>query len=376
MKIKEDPMDIKLVYDSRKEKWFYSYLNENGQRLKRTCRGCKTRTEAETFVSKLKIENKDTYLIKNIARDMYLKNSEHLIRLSMFGKKLTDPTLNQKRNYIDLIIKRFGNYRINEINFAEIAMELILDTKHSASWKNGYLDSFAAIYDETAWKCPKPIARPKFQRFIRNSKKADILTTEELTNLFKEENWKTKRDYVLFSTIISCGLRLGEARGLKLSQFIFEEKLLIVDGFCKNTGERTNFNKAGNESDLKIRVVPLPDELIILLKDFIAENKICCENNYIFTREDKKVVRQEYLEKTFKRAIKLAGIKVENRKLVPHSLRYTYITRLRRFLPVDLVQQIVGHSNSKMTDYYTRFGFDELQVKVAGALEAVNKLFI
>lgn len=369
-------MNIKLDYDSRKEKWFYSYLNENGQRVKRTCKGCKTKKEAESFITKLKIENKDTYLIKNIAKDMYLNNSEHLKRLAMFGKVLTERTLNQKRSYIDLIIRRFGNYRINEINFAEIAKELILDTNHSASWKNGYLDSFTAIYDETAWKCPKAIPRPKFQRFVRNSKKADIFSTEELISLFREENWKTKRDYVLFSTIISCGLRLGEARGLKLSQFIFDEKLLIVDGFCKNTGERTNFNKAGNTSDLKIRVVPLPDELIVLLKEFIAENQILNKNNFIFTREDKKVVRQEYLEKTFKRAIKLAGIKLENRKLVPHSLRYTYITRLRRFLPVDLVQQIAGHSNSKMTDYYTRFGVDELQVKVAGALEAVNKLFI
>jgi integrase len=64
-------------------------------------------------------------------------------------------------------------------------------------------------------------------------------------------------------------------------------------------------------------------------------------------------VRQEYLETVFSRALKTAGVEKDGRKLVPLSLRFTYVTRMRRNLEADTVKQLAGHSSVEMTDYYT-----------------------
>ena len=46
-------------------------------------------------------------------------------------------------------------------------------------------------------------------------------------------------------------------------------------------------------------------------------------------------VRQEYLRNVFRSVIKRCGIKTTGRKLVPHSLRFTFVTRMRRTLDVE-----------------------------------------
>ena len=363
-------MNIKIFKDNNKDIWYYAYT-DSGKRHKKICRNCKTKEEAQDYVSHLKLDKRDQYKIKNIAKNMYLENSEHIYRLNMFGKKFTVKTLNQKRSYIELIMEKFGEFYIDDINFSKIEMELLIDSKHSGSWKNGFLETFGAIYDETAWICSKPIPKPKFQRFVRNSKKADILTTEEIKLFLDKKNWKYERDFILYNIILFCGLRLGEARALRVSQFIFEKKILVVDGFLRSTGERTDFNKMGNTENKKIRIVPLPDILIDIVKNYINFHHLY-DNDFIFTRENGKPLRQEYLESVFKRVIQNANISLRNRKLVPHSLRYTYVTRLRRFLPVDLVQQLVGHSDSEMTNYYTKFGHDELLIKLKDSFDVIN----
>ncbi len=80
-------------------------------------------------------------------------------------------------------------------------------------------------------------------RFARNVRKADIYTTEELNRFFDNELWENSRDHLIFLCIASFGLRLGEARALQLRQFIFDKNAVVIDGFCKRNGERTNYNK-------------------------------------------------------------------------------------------------------------------------------------
>ena len=54
------------------------------------------------------------------------------------------------------------------------------------------------------------------------------------------------------------GLRISEGIGIKAKQFLFDQKMFVVDGFYKNDEKiRTNFNKKGSDEDRKIRVVPI-----------------------------------------------------------------------------------------------------------------------
>lgn len=150
--------------------------------------------------------------------------------------------------------------------------------------------------------------------------------------------------------------------------------MLVVDGFYKYEARvRTNFNKCGSAENQKFRVVPMPDELAIVMKKYI-ESKNLTDGDYVFTRYGVPL-RKHLLQKWFARAIELAGIKTEGRKLTPHSLRFTYITRMRRNVDGETVQKLAGHNSMEMTEYYTRAAIPEMVEAAKPAMEAANKLF-
>ena len=70
-----------------------------------------------------------------------------------------------------------------------------------------------------------------------------------------------------------------------------------------------------------------------------------------------------------------SGIEIGNRVLTPHSLRYTYITRMRREVAGETVQKIAGHTSLAMTDHYTRAAIPEMVAAVKPAVGAANRLF-
>lgn len=362
----------KVIYDNFKKRWMCSYENSTGKH-KRICHGCETEEEALEFL--YRISQKDNqFLIKNIAKDMYLPDGDHLKRLEQYGKKLCLKTIKQKRQVIELIVKEYGNVKIDNLDIRRVQQELINDG-HSPSWKNQYIETFNAIYDETAWKCDTPVRKPGFRRFIRHSKKADILTEDELDKFLEIRNWDDEKIYLFFKLVSNCGLRMGEARAIKIKQVYRDEHLLLVNGFCKNNGERTNYNKCGNSEETRIRFVPIPEKTLVLIEKYIKLENLGRED-YLFTRDGGTTpLRQEYLEKKFKKAVSKSEINPHNRKLVPHSLRYTYVTKMRQVLDIEKVQKIVGHSSPQMTQYYTRFEFSEMAKFAKSAIEAADKIF-
>ena len=363
---------VKLV--EKNSKFYYEFTND-GKTTRRICKNCKTKEEAKLFVSKLKLDNVSSpFLISNVAKGMFEKHSEHMNRLNNYGKNLSERTLGQKKLFIKLIVESFGNCRIDKLAIKDIEQHLLDDHIHSGSWKNFYLETFSNIYDETKWKCPTYIPRPKFQRFSRNSKKPDIFLTNELNSLLTESRWDNYSDYLLFVIIASCGLRLGEARALKVKQFDFQNRYLVVNGYCLRNGQRTTYNKCGSIDNDKLRVVPLPTDTVIQAMNWINKNKLA-EDDYLFSDQFGNPVTQDHLEWTFKKALKRAKINVNGRRLIIHSLRFTYVTRMRRNLPIEQVQRIVGHSSLEMTQYYTRNSIPELLESITPSFKVVDGLF-
>lgn len=62
-------------------------------------------------------------------------------------------------------------------------------------------------------------------------------------------------------------------------------------------------------------------------------------------------------------------------ELAPHSLRFTYITRMRRNADGETVQKPAGHNSMEMTEYYTRDAIPEMVEAAKPAVAAANKLF-
>ena len=90
--------------------------------------------------------------------------------------------------------------------------------------------------------------------------------------------------YLLFMCTVLCGLRMGDAIALRKSQFLFNQGMLVVDGFYRYESRvRTNFNKCGSAENQKFRVVPMPDELVLVMKKYIERQNLA-DGDYVFTR--------------------------------------------------------------------------------------------
>lgn len=369
---------VKTKSGKTTKRWYYWWNDPiTGIQHQKLIPNVSNQSEAYVYVSKLPdLTNQQRRITVNeIARKMFLPDSEHIRRLNQLGKKLTYRTLSNYRGYLKEVTKAFGNYFIEELTIPLVNGYLMNITDKSGSWKNSFLETLNHIYKEAPWYCNYPVVKPDFPRFARNSKKADVFTGEELIKFFDWENWGDGlRDYLLFLVMASCGLRLGEARGLRVRQFIVDSHALVVDGFCERNGNRTNYNKKGSDEDQKLRVTLVPDNTMSLVMKYIETNYLSKED-FIFQRDDGRPLRQEYLESVFRRVLAKAGIDSSYRKLCPHSFRFTYVTRMRRNLDAETVQKMVGHSSVEMTEYYSRAAIPEMVEGLTPARQAVNKLF-
>jgi len=148
--------------------------------------------------------------------------------------------MTESRGMTIRIVNDFGNTEVKELTVKEVVSHL-MDIDRSGSWKNRYIQILGEIYEEATWYGTSVIT-PSFPTFARNSKKADIFTTEELTKILKVENFPSELFYLFFLLCISEGLSLGEIRAVRCKQIFFDRKLIIVDGFCKKNGECMPYN--------------------------------------------------------------------------------------------------------------------------------------
>ena len=366
-------------------RWYYYFIDPvTGKKVQKVCSGCKTQAEAYAFVSKLpSLFEEKKITIKDIASTMFIPGSEHIERNKKLGKKWDKATLRDKRFCLNLIIQEFGELELKDLTIPMVT-EYLIGVDRSGSWKNNIITAIRDIYDEAPFMGVPYIPKPEFPSFVRNSKKKDIFTTAELNILFDERLWINLSDekyknhpqfdeghesiYLMLLCCANFGLRISEGIGIRANQFLFEERMFVVDGFYKNEEKiRTNFNKKGSEEDQKIRVVPIPDSIYEIMKYYIQKNNTG-PDDYVFLRYGHPI-RRWLAEKWFKQALEISGIEVGTRKLTPHSLRYTYITRMRREVAGETVQKMAGHTSLAMTDYYTRAAIPEMVAAVKPAVD-------
>ena len=372
-------------------KWYYYFVDPvSRKKIQKVCKNCKTQAQAYSFVFALPplIQEKKTTL-NDICEWMYFPGGPHLERMSKLGRTYDILTLKDKHNLLEIFLKEFGELELKDITIP-LATDFLSSFNRSGSWKNNFLTVIRDIYAEAPFHGVPYIPCPAFPNFIRNSKKKDIFTKEEMKALFNESVWLQVSDkryakhpqfdeghkaiYLMFLVAANCGLRIGEAIGIKVKQFLFDQKVLVVDGYFKHTTLiRTTYNKCGSEDNQKIRVAPLPDIILNILQNYFKAQGLGPED-YAFQRYGKPI-RNWLAEVWFKKAVEVAGINVGKRILTPHSLRFTYITRLRQNVAGETVQKIAGHTTLDMTNYYTIPDLAEMVAAVQPAVDAANELF-
>ncbi len=335
------------------KRWYYWFYGQDGKQKKRACKGCINKAEAQQYIAALPPLNNSlqkTSLIKNITAEMFIPGSAHVERRKQLGKSVKPLLLTECRHYIELIALAFGQYDITLLEIADI-YKYLLKLEKSGSWKNRFLEIFTEIYREASWNKIK-VSVPVFERFTRDSKKSDILSTDEISLLFRKENFSHESFYCMFLLALSAGLRLGEAIGFKQQQILISYQAVVIDGFVNNHGIRLPYNKTGSEENPRYRVALVPEFTMCEINKYIDKNYIGADD-FIFTISG-NFIRRDFARREFCNALKKAGILNKDRKITPHSLRYTYVTRTRRLLDANTVQIMTGHSSIEMSDHYNR----------------------
>lgn len=366
-------------------KWYY-YYTLNGKQIQKVCKNCLNRSDAESYIRSLPplIESKRKITVADVAENMFLPKSDHLKRRIQLGKSIDIKTIIGYRSYIEAIIKKWGDYLVEKITAKEI-LEYLFKVERSGSWKNSYIYTFNEIFNEALWyDCV--FVKPILPNFVRNSKKADIFSTDELQKLFKKENFPNEMMYLFFLLCLSAGMRLGEIRAVRAKQFIFDKEIIVIDGFCKQNGVRTVYNKTGSVDKPKFRLAFLPETTLSAMKDWIEANGLA-EDDFCFTQNGKPV-RSEYAEAVFYRLLQRTGLvpygkgtkrlpAADGRRLIPHSLRYTYVSRMRRMMTAEDLKNYTGHTSTTMVDYYSRRSLELLLKSLPeSGKQAANTIFI
>jgi len=178
------------------------------------------------------------------------------------------------------------------------------------------------------------LKREKFFLDIPRPKKHQqlprVLSKEEIAALVRAiDNVKHKTMIMLG---YSCGLRVSEITGLKLTDLDEDRRLLIV-------------RKAKGKKD---RIVSLSPVMLVMLRDYRDKYKPI---TYLFEGQQPGVPYSiRSLESIIQKAKSVAGIKKEGSM---HMLRHSFATHLLdKGTDVVFIQKLLGHNNLKTTLRY------------------------
>lgn len=186
---------------------------------------------------------------------------------------------------------------------------------------------------------------PKLSR-----KLPDTLNVEEIEAIIQAIDHSTPegiRNRAIFETMYSCGLRVSEITGLKISQLYPELEFIRVTG-------------KGN----KERLIPIGTSAlkqIALYKNHVRSHiKIKTgQEDILFLNRRGTGLTRVMIFLILKELVKKAGI---NKNISPHTLRHSFATHLiEGGADLRAVQEMLGHESITTTEIYTHLDRDFLR---------------
>lgn len=187
------------------------------------------------------------------------------------------------------------------------------------------------------------IAMPKVIK-----KEVEILSHNEVKELEEYLSKNMDNENLCVSLSLFLGLRIGEVCALKWSNFDLINKTLKIDktierikNYTGDTETKTTLKELPAKTGNSIRVVPLSDQLIEIIKNLSkGKNK----ETYILTSNTKYMDPRTYYNH-YQTKLSMFGIDKNY-----HCLRHTFATNcIDKGLNVKAVSQILGHSNVQTT---------------------------
>jgi integrase/recombinase XerD len=149
------------------------------------------------------------------------------------------------------------------------------------------------------------------------------------------------RDRLLFALLLDCGVRIGEALGLRHEDMGISERTVAVV-------PRPNDNRARAKAGIS-RTIPASAELMRLYADYLTREYGALDSDYVFVNlwaePQGRPLTYASVYDLVLRLRRRTGVDFE-----PHTYRHTYATwLLRRGAGMESVKELLGHASITTT---------------------------
>ncbi len=150
-----------------------------------------------------------------------------------------------------------------------------------------------------------------------------------------------KRDYPVFLTLASTGMRLGELINLEWEDVDFERRAITIR--VKDFWEPKNS---------KPRAIPMTNKIVEVLKELQRDSR------WVFATEKGTQLNRNHLRERLVRVCMNIGIKPGN----IHTFRHTFASHLiMKEVDLPTVRKLMGHSDIKTTMIYAHLAQEHLK---------------
>ncbi len=170
----------------------------------------------------------------------------------------------------------------------------------------------------------------------------EVLSVEEIDAMLAQIDLSRPdghRNKAMIETMYSCGLRVSELVGLKLSCCYFDEEYILVEG-----------------KGSKQRLVPISSKAIREIRLWMADRQQICnirkaQDDYVFLSKQGRQLSRSMVFRIIKDLAQKAGIQ---KSISPHTLRHSFATHLLEGgANLRVIQQLLGHESILTTEVYT-----------------------
>ncbi|MCD7710224.1 MAG: site-specific tyrosine recombinase XerD [Porphyromonadaceae bacterium] len=168
----------------------------------------------------------------------------------------------------------------------------------------------------------------------------EILTVEEIDtiiNSFDRSKPESQRNRAIIETMYSCGLRVSELVGLRISQIYSEEEYILVEGKGR-----------------KQRLVPISKSALREIKYYLQDRCHLTpqkgDEDILFLNRRGGHLSRVMVFNILKERARACGIQ---KNISPHTLRHSFATHLLEGgANLRAIQQMLGHENITTTEIY------------------------
>ncbi len=168
----------------------------------------------------------------------------------------------------------------------------------------------------------------------------EVLTVEEIDAMLSSIDLSTaegQRNRAILEVLYSCGLRVSELVGLRLSQLYLQDEYICVEGKGK-----------------KQRLVPISQQAVREIEQYMADRATldikAGEEDYLFLNRRGRHLSRVMVFYIVRDACERCGIK---KSVSPHTLRHSFATHLlENGANLRAIQQMLGHESITTTEIY------------------------